>query len=85
LHTALPRAVGAGLRVLEGGCQQRGGQEPYPPLLGALQRSLRGRGAGQLRADLQGCAWLVRLLPELAEAPIPRCRAGRSRPSRSGA
>jgi predicted ATPase len=24
----------------------------------------------QLRADLRGCAWLVRLLPELAEGPI---------------
>jgi len=71
LHAAVPRAVGAELRVLEGGCQRRGGQEPYAPLLGALRRYIRGRRPGQLRTELQGCAWLVRLLPELAEGPIP--------------
>ena len=60
-----------GLRVLEGSCQRRGGQEPYAPLLGALRRYIRSRRPGQLRTELQGCAWLVRLLPELAEGPIP--------------
>jgi tetratricopeptide (TPR) repeat protein/transcriptional regulator with XRE-family HTH domain len=70
LHAAIPRALAQGYCVLEGGCQRRGGHEPYAPLLGALQRHLRARPPGQLRADLQGCAWLVRLLPELAAGPI---------------
>ncbi|GAC1434667.1 MAG: hypothetical protein NVSMB65_08680 [Chloroflexota bacterium] len=71
LHAALPRGVALGLQVLEGGCQRRGGQDPYAPLVGALQRYLRSRTPRQLRAELQGCAWLVRLLPELAAEPIP--------------
>src|SRR5579862_4220010 len=33
LHAAIPRAVAQGVQVLEGGCQRRGGQEPYAPLL----------------------------------------------------
>jgi tetratricopeptide (TPR) repeat protein/transcriptional regulator with XRE-family HTH domain len=70
LHAAVPRAMAQGCRVLEGGCQRRGGHEPYAPLLGALQQYLRGRQPAQLRADLRGCAWLVRLLPELAAGPI---------------
>lgn len=70
LRAAIPRALGAGLRVLEGGCQRHGGQDPYAPLLGALQGYLRQRRPSQLRAELQGCAWLVRLLPELAHGPI---------------
>src|SRR5207302_4762798 len=56
--------------VLEGGCQRRGGHEPYAPLLAACRRHLRSLGPAPLRAALQGCAWLVRLLPELAQGPI---------------
>jgi tetratricopeptide (TPR) repeat protein/transcriptional regulator with XRE-family HTH domain len=70
LREASGRAVGHGWCVLEGGCQRRGGQDPYAPLLGALQQYLRARPSAQLRADLRGCAWLVRLLPELADGPI---------------
>jgi transcriptional regulator with XRE-family HTH domain len=70
LHAAIPRAVAQGFHVLEGGCQRRGGHEPYAPLLGALQRHLRSRRPAQLQADLRGCAWLVRLLSELADGPI---------------
>jgi hypothetical protein len=55
---------------VQGGCSRRGGQEPYAPLLGALERYLHRRDPIHLRADLLGCAWLVRLLPELAEGPI---------------
>ena len=29
LHGALPRAAGQGLRVLDRGCQRRGGHAPY--------------------------------------------------------
>src|SRR5437764_10235180 len=74
LHAALPRAAGQGLRVLEGGCQRRGGHEPYAPLLGALQRHIRHASPARQRTELAGCAWLVRLLPELAGgaiAPLP--------------
>src|ERR671930_223910 len=63
-----------GWTVLAGGCQRRGGQEPFAPLLGALQGYLAGRAPAQLRAVLHDCAWLVRLLPELLQvvnAPVP--------------
>ncbi len=70
LQAAMDRARDRGWRALDGGCQRRGGQEPYAPLLGALQRYLRGRSPVQARGELQGCAWLVRLLPELAGGPI---------------
>jgi tetratricopeptide (TPR) repeat protein/transcriptional regulator with XRE-family HTH domain len=70
LHAAAPRAVAQGWCVLEGGCQRRGGHEPYAPILGALQRHLRALTHAQLRRELAGCAWLVRLLPELASGPI---------------
>ncbi|HWE63624.1 MAG TPA: AAA family ATPase, partial [Chloroflexota bacterium] len=70
LHVAAPQAIGRGLAVLEGGCQRRGGQEPYAPLLAALKGYLRRQAPGRQRATLRGCAWLVRLLPELADGPI---------------
>ena len=38
----------------------------YRPLLGALQRHIRHASPAQQRSELAGCAWLVRLLPELA-------------------
>jgi predicted ATPase/transcriptional regulator with XRE-family HTH domain len=66
-------AVGYGLRVLEGRCFRTGG-EPYAPMLGAVTAHIRALPGDQLRADLQGCAWLVRLVPELADgtiAPLP--------------
>jgi transcriptional regulator with XRE-family HTH domain len=59
-----------GWNVLQGGCQRRGGQEPYAPLLQAVARHLHGLQQGRQRAALAGCAWLVRLLPELAGGPI---------------
>src|SRR5437870_4529441 len=70
-RAGIPRALVQGLQVLEGGCQRRGGHAPYAPILGALQRHLRGQRPAQLRTALRECAWLVRLLPELAAGPIP--------------
>ncbi len=70
LQVTGPRAIGHGLAVLEGGCQRRGGQEPYAPLLAALKGHIRRRTPAQQRVALRGCAWLVRLLPELRDAPI---------------
>jgi tetratricopeptide (TPR) repeat protein len=65
------QAVAHGMTVLTGGCQRRGNQEPYAPLLEALEQCIRARTPLHLHADLEGCAWLVRLLPELAESSIP--------------
>jgi transcriptional regulator with XRE-family HTH domain/tetratricopeptide (TPR) repeat protein len=59
-----------GWTVLQGGCQRRGGQEPYAPLLEALEHHIQRQSDGRRRDVLQGCAWLVRLLPELAAEPI---------------
>src|SRR5919204_6402117 len=70
LQQAAHRAHDCGWRVLEGGCQRRGGQDPYAPLLGTLKSYVQRQDRAHLRTDLQGCAWLVRLLPELAEGPI---------------
>ncbi len=70
LQEAAVRAAERGWRVLSGGCQGRSGQEPFAPLLQALQSHVQAQTPARLRADLQGCAWLVRLLPELADAPI---------------
>src|SRR5439155_2972542 len=71
LQEGAQRAVAQGLAALTGGCGRRGGQEPYAPLLDALERYIRGQDPLALRRDLQGCPWLVRLLPELGEGPIP--------------
>jgi tetratricopeptide (TPR) repeat protein/transcriptional regulator with XRE-family HTH domain len=57
-------------QVLVGGCRRRDGEAPYAPLLEALERHIQFGSQAQLRANLQGCAWLVRLLPELADSPI---------------
>ncbi|HWE61979.1 MAG TPA: helix-turn-helix domain-containing protein, partial [Chloroflexota bacterium] len=66
LKHALEYAGRAGLRALVGGCQRQGDQMPYAPLLETLQSYLRSQSAARLRTELHGCAWLVRLLPELA-------------------
>jgi len=70
LHEASWRAAAHGWVVVRGGCSRWGGQGPYAPLVGALERHVRARSPVQLRGDLRGCAWLVRLLPELAGGPI---------------
>ena len=66
LSEATRHASRRGSTVLEGGCQRRGAQEPFAPLAGALAAFLGRRTPGELRDDLRGCAWLERLLPELA-------------------
>jgi transcriptional regulator with XRE-family HTH domain len=40
------------------------------PVVDALRHELRTRSPVHLRRDLQGCAWLVCVLPELASGPI---------------
>jgi predicted ATPase/DNA-binding XRE family transcriptional regulator len=74
LHEAAARARAAGWTVLTGSCSRRGGQLLYAPLLEALAGHMQAQAQEDLRADLQGCAWLTRLLPELAEQgllPLP--------------
>ncbi len=56
-----------GWTVLAGSCHRQSGQEPYTPLLSALAGYLHQQPLVQGRTALEGCAWLVRLLPELAE------------------
>src|SRR5262249_19640337 len=56
--------------ILQGGCARDEGHTAYAPLLEALEAALRHRALTQRRTDLAGCAWLVRLLPELAAGPI---------------
>ena len=68
LREARSRGKAGGWTVLHGRCHKRGGQAPYAPLLDALQSRLQGRPTAQLRADLDHCAWLAHLLPELVEA-----------------
>jgi tetratricopeptide (TPR) repeat protein len=66
MEEAVQRAHAHGVRVLAGGCQRQGGQEPYAPVQEAIHRFIQQRSPAQRRGDLQGCAWLARLLPELA-------------------
>lgn len=74
LQETVARAREQGWVTLSGGCHRLGGQRPYTPLLDALQSRLRHVSLPQARADLRGCSWLARLLPELAErgaTPLP--------------
>lgn len=70
LSEAIRLAMEHGWTVLSGGCYRRGGQESYAPLIAALTHFLATRSPAQQRLDLQGSAWLIRLLPELAEYAI---------------
>jgi tetratricopeptide (TPR) repeat protein len=67
LQAATQHAVARGWSVLVGGCVRRDRQEPYAPVLGALAQHLHAAGPARVREALSGCAWLARLLPELAE------------------
>jgi tetratricopeptide (TPR) repeat protein/transcriptional regulator with XRE-family HTH domain len=73
LHEAARQAATQGWTVLSGGCHRRSGEEPYAPLLGALERHVTSQAPAVRRVTLRGCAWLVRLLPELTAegGPLP--------------
>jgi predicted ATPase len=64
----------SGWTVLHAGCHRRGGHEPFAPLTDALGQHVSRLSRAARRKALTGCAWLVRLLPELMEtarAPLP--------------
>jgi predicted ATPase len=74
LNEVVSRAREQGWTVLQGGCHRRSGQDPYAPWPETLGRFLEACSPFMRRQSLRGCAWLVRLLPELIEitqAPMP--------------
>lgn len=74
LAEASARARLAGWRVVDGGCQRRSGQEPYEPFASMLAREVVATPPARRRVELARCAWLPRLVPELAAAgiaPVP--------------
>jgi tetratricopeptide (TPR) repeat protein/transcriptional regulator with XRE-family HTH domain len=76
LREAAAGAAAHGLSILCGTCFRHGGQEPYAPVLEAVERHIHSQTPAALRQYLEGCSWLVRLLPELGEqalAPLPKC------------
>lgn len=70
LQAGMEDARAQGWAILAGGCHRRNNQEPYAPFVGALERSLQGQSPPRLRQQVQGCTWLVHLLPELAEMSL---------------
>jgi tetratricopeptide (TPR) repeat protein len=67
LREAMGWARQHGWRALWSGCQRSSGQEPYAPLIEALERHLHALPPDRLRTNLAGCAWLARLVPEVGE------------------
>jgi tetratricopeptide (TPR) repeat protein/transcriptional regulator with XRE-family HTH domain len=70
LREAAALAAGGGWTVLFGTGSRASYHDPYAPLLGILERDIAGRSTLDLKKLLQGCGWLVRLLPELAEREL---------------
>lgn len=70
LGTATEWAAACGWQVLAAGCLRGSGSEPYAPLTGAIKGSIRSLPASGKSAQLGGCAWLVRLLPELLDEGV---------------
>ena len=68
LHETAQRGNACGWMVLDGGCLRQDGQAPYEPFLSALSNHLACLPYRQQRRELAGSAWLVRFLPELADA-----------------
>ncbi|HZC79857.1 MAG TPA: AAA family ATPase, partial [Ktedonobacterales bacterium] len=74
LQEATEQGQHFGWCVLASGRRQRSREGFYEPVLGALESYVRNQPPARLRTCLQGCTWLVRLLPELADiagVPMP--------------
>jgi tetratricopeptide (TPR) repeat protein/DNA-binding XRE family transcriptional regulator len=70
LREAARQAASQGWAVLMGECQRQGGQIPFAPLLSTFERYIFQQSLSQQQLDLAGCAWLIRLLPELVEMGV---------------
>jgi tetratricopeptide (TPR) repeat protein/transcriptional regulator with XRE-family HTH domain len=70
LREAAERAVALEMSVVAGGCHRRSGQEPFAPFTRALAQAVSSLAPKAQPAALSGCAWLARLLPELAELGV---------------
>jgi transcriptional regulator with XRE-family HTH domain len=70
LEEVVEQAAGFGWTTLIGGCHRRSALQPFAPCVDAIAHFLAARTPGQQRLDLHGCAWLARLLPELAERTL---------------
>jgi transcriptional regulator with XRE-family HTH domain len=70
LQEAAAMAFAAGLNVLRGTVPTPADHGLRNPIIDALREGIQRRSPVLLRRDLQGCGWLVRLLPELAFGPI---------------
>jgi predicted ATPase/DNA-binding XRE family transcriptional regulator len=74
LREVMIQARSGGWRVVAGGCDQRSGREPYAPFVQMLDETLLATSLSRRKGDLNGCGWLARLGPELAEktrTPVP--------------
>ncbi|HEV2235038.1 MAG TPA: AAA family ATPase, partial [Ktedonobacterales bacterium] len=69
LRAAAELARRRGFAVLEGGCR-RGGQDAFAPVAEALAACIETRSPARLAVELEGCDWLARLLPELADSRV---------------
>ncbi|HEV7128248.1 MAG TPA: AAA family ATPase [Ktedonobacterales bacterium] len=78
LRAAAERGRATGWTVIESGCLRHDGQEPFAPLVAALERIVRQTPPDALGALLAGCGWLVRLVPELDELVPAPARAARA-------
>jgi len=56
-----------GWQVLAGGCRRGSCNDPYAPVVDALDRHLSAQSTARRRTLLEGCAELARLLPGLAD------------------
>ena len=70
LYEASLQAAARGWAVLSGECRRQGGQVPFAPLLSTVERYILKQAPRQQQTDVRGCAWLVRLLPELPEMGV---------------
>ncbi|HEV2236714.1 MAG TPA: AAA family ATPase, partial [Ktedonobacterales bacterium] len=75
LAEAAARAGAHGLTALAGGCRRRSGQEPFAPILDALEHAMAPLEPESLARSLVGCEWLARLMPELCESGVLRAPA----------
>jgi predicted ATPase/DNA-binding XRE family transcriptional regulator len=76
LQEAATLAATRGLTVLLGTVPARGESNPLDPIADAVRHEIQRRSPVLVRRDLQGCGWLVRMLPELADGPLGPALAG---------